>query len=260
MRVTVKRKRKERSWQENLLVILNRTLNAVIVICLLIVMGYSVYAIWDNNSVYDAALQLHVQLKKIKPDEKKPSFAEVLKINPDTVAWVTMDHTEIDDPIVQGSDNAEYLNKNIYGQFSLAGTLFLDTRCDSSFTDVYSLVYGHHMDRHEMFGDLDLYLDQDFFEKNDSGTLMVPGTTYALTVAACMVVNASDEWVFEPLHVDPDVQGFLRYVSQMSKYQRQDVLTKVSDSPDQYGLLCLSTCSASADEARTIVLAVYERK
>ena len=118
MRVTVKRKRKERSWQENLLVVLNRTLNAVIVVCLLVVMAYSVYAIWDNNSVYDAALQLHVQLKKIKPDEKKPSFAEVLKINPDTVAWVTMDHTEIDDPIVQGSDNGEYLNKNIYGQFS----------------------------------------------------------------------------------------------------------------------------------------------
>lgn len=105
-----------------------------------------------------------------------------------------------------------------------------------------------------------MYLDQDFFEKNDSGTLMIPGKSYALTVAACMVVNASDEWVFEPLHVDADEQGFLSYVSQMSKYLRHDVIDKVADAPDQYGLLCLSTCSASADEDRTIVLAVYERK
>ena len=149
---------------QKVLRLLNRILNTAIVLSLIAAGLYSIYAIWDNNRIYEAPLELQTELKKLKPDEKKPSFQELLKLNPDVVGWVTLEGTQIDDPIVQGEDNREYLNKNVYGEYALAGSIFLDSRCDREFQDKYQLVYGHHMEKHRMFGDLDLYLKKKFFK------------------------------------------------------------------------------------------------
>ena len=226
---------------EKLLKVLNGLLNAAILLTILGAILYSVYSIWDNNSIYAAALQLSVRIREYRPDEEKPSFEDLRRINPDVCAWVTMDGTNIDGPIVQGQTNEEYLNKDVYGDYSLAGTLFLDTRCSVDFTDFDSLVYGHHMDRHEMFGDLDLYLDKDFFDANTTGTLMIPGQSIPLSVLSVMVVD-----------------GFLSYVEENAKYLHADVLEEVQNNPKKVHVLALSTCSTDEEDDRTIVLAAYE--
>ena len=68
---------------QKILRLLNRILNAVIVLSLIAAGLYSIYAIWDNNRIYEAPLELQTELKKLKPDEKKPSFQELLKLNPE---------------------------------------------------------------------------------------------------------------------------------------------------------------------------------
>ena len=68
--------------------LLNGLLNAAIILVLIAAGLYSVYSIWDNNSIYEAALNLQVKLKELKPDEKKPSFEALRKINPDVAAWI----------------------------------------------------------------------------------------------------------------------------------------------------------------------------
>ena len=143
---------------EKLLKWLNRCLNAAVILVIVAAMVYSLYSIWDNNSIYQAALDISQRILREKPNDDQPSFDELQKINPDVCAWLTMNGTRIDGPIVQGENNEEYLNKDVYGEYSLAGTLFLDTRCSRDFGDFSGLVYGHHMEKHAMFGDLDLYL------------------------------------------------------------------------------------------------------
>ena len=143
---------------EKLLKWLNRCLNAAVVLVIVTAMVYSLYSIWDNNSISGAALDISQRILQEKPDDDRPSFDDLQRINPDVCAWVTMDGTKIDGPIVQGDDNEEYLNKDVYGEYSLAGTLFLDTRCSRDFRDFNELIYGHHMEKHAMFGDRDLYL------------------------------------------------------------------------------------------------------
>ena len=128
--------------------ILNKSLNIAITIVLLLCASYSIYCLWDNFQFYQAGLDLKVQLRNIKPKGKKPSFEELRKINPDVAAWITLDGTKIDEPIVQGKNNEEYLNKDVYGKYYMGGTVFLDSRCDRKFQDVYSLIYGHHMEKH----------------------------------------------------------------------------------------------------------------
>ncbi len=161
-----------------LLKISNLLVSAVVVIFLLAVGGWSAYALWDNAQVYSAAVSVQTQLLALKPEmdpESTPeaiaeSFEELRALNPDAVAWLTLDGTAIDFPIVQGEDNMTYINTDVYGNFSMSGSIFLDSYCDPSFRESYALVYGHHMNDHVMFTDLDLYKNEEFFRANTTGT------------------------------------------------------------------------------------------
>lgn len=143
----------------------NSLLSAVIVLFLVVAGAYSAYALWDNMQVYASVDDIQSQLLKYKPtpgEDNGPTFEELRAINPDVCAWITLDGTKIDYPVLQGEDNLTYINKDVYGNFALAGSIFLDSNCDRSFQEKYSLLYGHHMAEHKMFGDLDLYESRNF--------------------------------------------------------------------------------------------------
>ena len=155
----------------------NSLLSAVIVLFLVVAGAYSAYALWDNMQVYASVDDIQSQLLKYKPtpgEDNGPTFEELRAINPDVCAWITLDGTKIDYPVLQGEDNLTYINKDVYGNFALAGSIFLDSNCDRSFQKKYSLLYGHHMAEHKMFGDLDLYEEQKFFDRTRQELLSCP--------------------------------------------------------------------------------------
>ena len=47
-----------------------------------------------------------------------------MKLNKDVVGWITIFDTHISYPVVQGKDNQEYLNKDVFGKFSFSGSIF----------------------------------------------------------------------------------------------------------------------------------------
>lgn len=123
----------------------NSLLSAVIVLFLVVAGAYSAYALWDNMQVYASVDDIQSQLLKYKPtpgEDNGPTFEELRAINPDVCAWITLDGTKIDYPVLQGEDNLTYINKDVYGNFALAGSIFLDSNCDRSFQEKYSLLYG----------------------------------------------------------------------------------------------------------------------
>ena len=122
----------------------NSLLSAVIVLFLVVAGAYSAYALWDNMQVYASVDDIQSQLLKYKPtpgEDNGPTFEELRAINPDVCAWITLDGTKIDYPVLQGEDNLTYINKDVYGNFALAGSIFLDSNCDRSFQEKYSLLY-----------------------------------------------------------------------------------------------------------------------
>lgn len=123
-----------------LLKFLNKIVDAAVFIILLLLFLYAGYCLWDNNQLYAEADKIKIQLEAIKPqvpqsvdfsDEEErlqynESFDKLYEINEDIVAWLSLDGTNIDFPVVQGNDNLTYLNKDIYGDFALSGSVFLD--------------------------------------------------------------------------------------------------------------------------------------
>lgn len=244
---------------KKILRILNRLLDTMIAIVLVLAVLYSVYSLWDNYQFYQGIQDLKVKLLDLKPKGNKPSFEELRKINPDVVAWITLDGTKIDEPIVQGRDNLEYLNKDVYGKYSLGGTVFLDSRCNKNFQDPYSIVYGHYMEKHLMFGDLELYQKASFADKHHTGTLMIPGKKYPLKIFATMVIKSTDPYIFDPSKYKIDQDEFLHYVEIKSIWTQDDLINNLKNNGTNYSVVALSTCSTKQVDDRTVVLAMYQR-
>ena len=132
---------------------------------------YGGYALWDTAMLYQGAF-VSQNLMKYKPsvsvDEDDAGLNELLAINPDVRGWLTIDGTHVDYPIVQGEDDMEYVNKGVYGEFSLSGTIFLDSENTSDFSDCYNLLFGHHMANGAM-AELLAYIQKEAVQYRDIG-------------------------------------------------------------------------------------------
>lgn len=239
----------------------NSLLNFFVILFLCIAGLYAGYALWDNNQVYAAAQNVQADMIKRKPvlveeGEEGASFEELLAINEDVCAWVTVDNTEIDFPILQGETNLTYINTDVYGNFALAGSIFLDSRNDKEFRDMVSLLYGHHMDGGDMFGDLDKFKDKPFFDENKTGFLILPDRSYDLEIFACLLTDASEDAVFEPQEYEADINSLLDFTEQNALHYDTDTVTRLRETSGQEQILILSTCSAEFTDARTIILTV----
>ena len=174
-------------------------------------------------------------------------FTALRKINPDICAWITLEGTGIDYPVLQGSDNLEYLNKNAYGDNAAYGSIFLDYRNSNDFTDGYSLIYGHHMIDGNMFGNLDLYENEEFFNSHKEGTLYTPDCEYSLKVCAYALTDCGDEFIFYPEGYDEE--SFMAHMEEISMYR---------DEIKGERLLALSTCSPGSSTRRCVLLLAME--
>lgn len=114
----------------------------------------------DIVEEYDSEFNSEVQDFDSNEGDSKPEKSLVEKLqeafsNPDVIGYIYYPEASISYPIVQGSDNEEYLRKNINGDYSPNGSIFLDSSNSSNFTDVGSVIYGHHMRNGDMFGRLE---------------------------------------------------------------------------------------------------------
>lgn len=246
-----------------LLKLSNGIISMIVVLALLLSGAYAGYCLWDNQQIYTAAENVQAELLRLKPkpvdpqDESGPTFDELLAINKDVCAWISMDGTKIDYPVLQGESNLDYINRNIYKKFALAGSIFLDSRNDRGFGDPYSVLYGHHMEKSAMFGDLDKYLDGKFFEENTTGELIVPGKSYSLKVISCIQTRASEDRIFDPSTWRYNIKGLIDFAEKESINLRADTLKLIKDQlahGKKVKILALTTCSSDFTDARTIVL------
>lgn len=229
---------------------LDRALTAVAGVILVLALLYSGYALWDTWRIYEGAA-VDENLLKYKPSPNvvgSNDFAELLAINPDVCAWLTVDGTSIDYPVVRGEDNVAYVNTDVYGEFSLSGSIFLDCRNAADFSDAYSLVYGHHMEGNVMFGELAYFTEAAYFEEHPLGTLLLPDGTYDIEFFACLQVDAYDAQIYGPGKLtEGEVMALLERVCSEA-LQYRDIGVSGKDR-----VLALSTCSDASTNARTVV-------
>lgn len=170
--------------------------------------------------------------------------------NPDVVAWIQIPGTQINYPVVQGKDNDYYLHRDLNGQKSTAGTIFLDYADQADFSSLHNVLYGHHMKNGSMFKDISRYKDQGYFDQHSEIILYTPEREIHLKALAAVCTS-------------PDaIRRKTEFASgeEFASYIQQMTAGASASAPIEGTIVRLYsfvTCSYEFNNARTILYA-YE--
>lgn len=235
----------------------NRILSIMAGILILLMLSYGMYSLWDTYKIYANSFA-DEELLKFRPTddgEDNPTLKDLKKLNPDVKAWIQVPKTNIDYPVVQGQDDMEYINKNVYGEFELSGAIFLSCLNKDDFSDPYNLVYGHNMKNGGMFADVADFTNKEYFETHQKGKLYLTDATRKIRFFACMKVTAADAKIYHPDgYRKENLKDLLDYI-QANAVQYRDV-----NVADENSLIALSTCSEAETNGRVVLIGKLERK
>lgn len=187
-------------------------------------------------------------------------FSDLLAVNDDVKGWLTIPDTNVDYVVVQapGGDQEYYLDKDIEGNYSKAGTLFLDSHGTVENKSQNFVIHGHNMvsTTEKMFHYLLKYKSVSYYKKHPLINFDTIYETGQWKIFAVIVTNGSSkhEKLFDFTKGDfANSSEFLNFVYQT---RIRSVLNIDSvDITDDDRLLMLSTCSYEVDNYRTVVIA-----
>ena len=228
--------------------IVDHMVNFIALLLILMVMFLSCYMLWDSNQVYQAADAKNYEAY-IPTEKHTKSFEELQKINPDIIGWIRINETNVNYPLLQAEDDDTYMNTDAEGKYSLSGSIFLHCANKPDFSDFNNMIYGHHMEHGMMFGAIDEYLNEDYFNSHRTGSLVVGKKTYKIRIFAVLECEATEESIFAPTEND----NTLNYIKQHALFLDDTALPK-----DNEKLLGLSTCKYPDTVDRTLIFGALD--
>ena len=209
-----------------------------------------------QNSVTDVkvAQEAPKQTYTVSAEEKEylaNKFKGLLATNSETVGYVYIPGTQLDEPVVQTTDNATYLDKTFDGRHQpLMGTVFMDADNKKDFSDRLTWLFGHargsKVPDHRMFKDVNYFSSQDYFDKHPYTVIETPERKYYYEAVAVVIVPETTAFYRTSFEDDADFEKQLTAIYDEAKVKKP--IVKVS-AKDKY--MVLSTCLEEDDTIRT---------
>ena len=230
----------------------------VVLVAALAALGAIGYQYWSQQKAYDDLEQFASvsEDKTLALSDLTVDWDALRAVNPDIVAWVFIPGTVINYPVVQGSDNEEYLHKAFDGStgwLASAGTIFLDAANQPDFSDRNSALYGHHMNDGSMFASIADLSDQAEFDSHRDLYVLTPQGNYRLKTFALVDTVGTDAIVQTAFSTDQDYRAYLQ-----DKFDRSVVAQESGDvlsAADIKQSMLLSTCEYSQADGRAVLFA-----
>ena len=203
----------------------------------------------DNQNSNRVMKTIREDIKVVKDTNLyKIDFDNLRKINKDVVAFIKVNGTNIEYPIVKANDNEYYLNHSFDNSLNSAGWIFANYINEFDETDKNITLFGHARRDGSMFGTLYKTLSNNWREdKNNLKILLITERdTFYYQVFSTYKVLSEDYYIKNSFNDDNEYQGFLNKIKSRSNYN-YDVDLDVNDS-----ILTLSTC-ASNDKYRIVL-------
>ena len=178
-------------------------------------------------------------------------FKGLLGTNSDTIAYVYAPGTELDEPVVQTTDNSTYLDKRFDGGHEpYMGTVFMDTDNKNDFSDRLTWLFGHargsKVEDHRMFNDVNYYSRQDYFDEHPYVVIETPERKYYYEVAFLTIVPETTSFYRLDFENDEDFLKQLTNVKKDARTKNDNVQLKGNDK-----YLVLSTCREEDETIRS---------
>ena len=163
-------------------------------------------------------------------------------------AWIQLEGTLLDYPIMQWTDNSYFLSHLSDGTSHRSGSIFLDYRNNADFTDINTLIYGHTSRYDDMFGILKHYREQSFYEEHPVMYIFTPQADYVLELFAGYVLDSGRE---TPPMDFADSEAFEEHIADIKS-------RSVFRSDDEVGagdrIVSLCTCAYDYSNARLVIV------
>jgi len=233
--------KKNRKWPMRVLLLL--------AVGIMGVSGWLLYA--DYREMQQSDEQMDLKPQPVADDARVLDFSAPVAQYPDIAAWLTVDNTAIDYPVVHGGDNDFYLNHTADKKSNAMGALFVDFRNHRDFSDFNTVIYGHSMRLRsdKMFAGLAKFKERAYFDSHSTGTLYLPGSSHTLEIFAVVVVDSFSDFYEYAFDSPGRCQAHLEMIEAKAMFYKELGVT----AGDR--ILTLSTCSYEFQEARTLVIA-----
>lgn len=177
-------------------------------------------------------------------------FTNLLNTNSETVAWIKVNGTIIDYPVVQHNDNDYYLHHDFYGNATDLGWVFGDYRDNFSTFGYNTIIYAHNLINDTMFGSLSNVLTSSWQNNTDNHYVKIstPTSNTVWKVFSVYTIVPTVDYL-KTSFTENEYQEFLNMLTGRSVYNF-DVPLSTNDK-----IITLSTC----DDAGTKRLVVHAK-
>lgn len=211
---------------------------------LLIFSGFKIF-MWyidnKNNKKITAQISEAVVIQENKPEEEKYNidFEKLKEQNENVIAWIKVEDTDIEYPIVQTKDNEYYLTHSFDKSQNDAGWIFADYRNKFDGTDKNIVIYGHNRKDGSMFSTLHNFLDEDWLNSDRKVKIVfiTEDETEIYEVFSVYEIKKENYYINTSFQNDNQFKNFLDTIQKRSK---KDFNIEVSKEDT---ILTLSTCS-----------------
>ncbi len=195
--------------------------------------------------------------QKYEPLAYNPiDFDALIKGNNEIYAWIKIDDTKVDYPIVQHSaeDEGFYLTHSAVDKSYLkSGAIYTETCNKKDFSDPVTLVYGHNNYGDSMFTTLHRFEDKDFFDRHEFVYIYTPSRKLTYKIISAFqyddrhIMNTND---FSDRYTLLEFQHMLLNPESDNKNVRKAITEEINESSK---IMVLSTCITGDKSSRYLV-------
>lgn len=215
----------------------------LIFLILLVYSSINIFKWYNNNKenkqiINEIAESVTINEDTNEEKKYKINFEELKQKNSDTVAWLKVENTNIEFPIVQANNNSYYLTHNFDKKYNVAGWIFADYKNKLDGTDRNIVVYGHNMRNNSMFGSLKDVITEEWYnnEENKYITFVTENDYQTYQVFSVYQIKTEDYYI----KTEFKSNEFPEFIDTITKRSKKDFGINVSKEDT---ILTLSTCS-----------------
>ena len=182
-------------------------------------------------------------------------FDELLKKNKDTVAFIHMENTNINYPVVKTSDNKYYLNHAFDKSRNSAGWVFMDYRNNLEGLSDNTVIYGHGRLDKTVFGSLKNTLTKSWQSNKDNYViwLSTPKENMLFQIFSIYTIQSESYYITTSFDTTESKKN---WIDEMQKRNTSLAYAPVSVNDN---ILTLSTCQNN-EGGRIVVQAKLIKK
>ena len=190
--------------------------------------------------------------------ENPIDFKSLKAQNDEIYAWIKVDDTNVDHPIVQNATNDEFYLKHKAEDksWSASGAIYTELINHKNFNDAFTVIYGHNGYGDTMFTTLHKFEDKEFFDTHPYFYIYAPGRKLTYQVISAFKYDdrhIMNSFNFADTTVVEEFQEYVQNPDSALKNVRTELDKPITESSK---IVILSTCITNQKSSRYLICGV----